>query len=70
GVTGATDKALFGQLSGYPSALGIAAALLTLMAMIPGIPAWPFLTMAALAGTAAFLVSQANAKKKLDEESR
>ncbi len=70
GVTGATDKALFGQLSGYPSALGIASALLTLMAMIPGIPAWPFLTMAALAGTAAFLVSQANAKKKLDEESR
>ncbi|WP_420724608.1 MULTISPECIES: flagellar biosynthesis protein FlhA [unclassified Hwanghaeella] len=70
GVTGATDKALFGQLSGYPSALGIAAALLTLMAMIPGIPAWPFLTMAALAGTAAFMVSQANAKKKLDEESR
>lgn len=70
GVTGATDKALFGQLSGYPSALGIASALLTLMAMIPGIPAWPFLTMAALAGTAAFLVSQTNAKKKLDEESR
>ncbi|MDF1749957.1 MAG: flagellar biosynthesis protein FlhA [Alphaproteobacteria bacterium] len=70
GVTGATDKALFGQLSGYPSALGIAAGLLTLMALIPGIPAWPFMTMAILAGTAAFTVSQTNAKKKLDEETR
>ncbi len=70
GVTGATDKALFDQLSGYPSALGIASGLLFLLGLIPGIPAWPFMIMAAFAGTAAFLVSQANAKAVLEEESR
>ena len=70
GITGATDKALFGQLSGYPSALGIASGLLLLMALIPGLPAWPFLMMAAGSGTAAFFVSQANARKKIEAETR
>ena len=68
GVTGATDKAVFGQLSGYPSALGIASGMLLLMALIPDLPAWPFLLMAFIAGAAAFLTSQSNARKKVEEE--
>ena len=43
GVTGRADKAMFGQLSGYPSALGLSALLATGLAVLPGVPALPFL---------------------------
>jgi flagellar biosynthesis protein FlhA len=57
GVDGAADKALFGQLSGYPQALGMAGAVMAVMAILPGIPAIPFLALGGLAGGMAFLVS-------------
>ncbi|SIQ35827.1 MULTISPECIES: flagellar biosynthesis protein FlhA [unclassified Bosea (in: a-proteobacteria)] len=52
GVRGAADKALGEQLSGYPKALGMSAAVMLLIALLPGIPMVPFL---ALAGGAAYL---------------
>ncbi len=52
GVRGAADKALGKQLSGYPKALGMSAAVMALIAVLPGIPMLPFL---ALAGGAAWL---------------
>ncbi|NMM46360.1 flagellar biosynthesis protein FlhA [Rhodospirillaceae bacterium KN72] len=70
GVSGATDKALFGQLSGYPSALGMASGMLLLMAAIPDLPAWPFLIMSLAAGAGAFFVSQGNARRKVEEETK
>lgn len=70
GVVGATDKALFDQISSYPSALGIASGLLLLMAMIPNLPAWPFLTLAAIAGAAAFFAAQGNERRRVEEETR
>jgi len=70
GVTGHTDKAVFGQLSGYPAAMGIAAFLLLIMAAIPGLPAWPFLIMAAIAGALAFYVSRQAAMEKEETEAR
>ena len=70
GVSGATDKALFGQLSGYPSALGMASGMLLLMAAIPDLPAWPFLIMSLAAGAGAFFVSQGNARRKEEEETK
>ena len=68
GVPGATDKAVMGQLSGYPGALGIAAGLLFVMGLIPGIPAWPFMTMAVLCGAAAFLLKRQDDVRKLADE--
>ncbi|PIR33430.1 MAG: EscV/YscV/HrcV family type III secretion system export apparatus protein, partial [Alphaproteobacteria bacterium CG11_big_fil_rev_8_21_14_0_20_44_7] len=48
GVRGSADKAVFGQLSRYPSALFIVAGLLTFMAFfMPGIPPQYFLPIAA-----------------------
>jgi flagellar biosynthesis protein FlhA len=47
GVRGAADKALTGQLSGYPKALGMSAAVMGVMAILPGIPFIPFATLAA-----------------------
>ena len=52
GVRGAADKALGKQLSGYPKALGMSAAVMGLIAILPGIPMLPFL---ALAGGSAWL---------------
>ncbi len=54
GVTGATHKALFGQLGGYPTALCVSALLAGALALAPGLPAIPFLMMAAGAGYTAY----------------
>jgi len=58
GVTGSTDKALFAQLGGYPSALGLSSFLMGSMALLPGIPALPFLALAGGSGAAAWLLSR------------
>ena len=52
GITGAADKALMKQLSGYPQALGMSAGVMLVLALLPGIPMLPFL---ALGGGAAAL---------------
>ena len=58
GVTGSTHKALFGQLGGYPVALGVSAFLTGALALAPGLPAAPFLLMSAGAGYFAFRASR------------
>src|SRR5688572_18537881 len=62
GIDGSTDKALFAQLSGYPAALGMASFLMASMAILPGIPAIPFLLLAGLAGGGAYLVARRQRK--------
>ena len=57
GVSGAADKALLGQLSGYPRALGMSAVVMIAMALLPGMPTLHFLTLAVAAGGLA-LVAQ------------
>jgi flagellar biosynthesis protein FlhA len=59
GVSGAADKALVKQLSGYPQALGMAAGVMAIMAMLPGLPLVPFLSLSAGAGYLAFAVAKA-----------
>jgi len=56
GVSGAADKALMKQLSGYPQALGMSAGVMLVLALLPGIPMLPFL---ALGGGAAALALSA-----------
>jgi len=55
---GSTDKALFNQLSGYPSALGMSAAMLLILALIPGMPFIPFAALGGIAGFAAFAITK------------
>src|SRR6187549_3050045 len=50
------------QLLGQPRALGIAAALLGVMGLIPGMPNIPFLLMAALCGGGAWMLYQRSQK--------
>jgi flagellar biosynthesis protein FlhA len=58
GVAGAADKALLGQLSGYPKALGMSAAVMLTMALLPGIPMIPFLALGGGAASLAFVIDR------------
>ena len=58
GITGAADKALMKQLSGYPKALGMSAAVMVVMALLPGIPMLPFLALGGGAGSLAYLIDK------------
>jgi flagellar biosynthesis protein FlhA len=60
GVTGAADKALVRQFTGYPKALGMSAAVVGTLAFLPGMPMLPFLT---LAGGVGYLAYRATGKK-------
>ncbi|TVQ85646.1 MAG: flagellar biosynthesis protein FlhA [Micavibrio sp.] len=50
GVIGSTDKALFGQLSRYPHAMALSSVLMLTLAVLPGVPFFPFMLMAAVSG--------------------
>ena len=58
GVGGGVDKALLRQLSGYPKALGMSAAVMGVMALLPGIPMLPFLFLAGGAGALAYMIDK------------
>mgnify|MGYP006423000727 CR=1 FL=1 len=53
--TGSADKALFAQLGGDPRALGLASFLTLALALLPGIPFFPFVLLSAISGGLAFL---------------
>lgn len=61
GTDGTADVILARQLSGNAKPLGVAAALSALFALMPGLPAFPFLAIAVAAGTGAWLRSRAPA---------
>jgi flagellar biosynthesis protein FlhA len=54
GVEGATDKALMRQLSYYPQALGMAAAVMAVVGLMPGMPLMVFGPLAGAFGAMAF----------------
>jgi len=56
GVDGAADKVLAAQFGEYPKALALVAGVLVVMAVLPGLPAIPFLLLAAGVGAAAWTV--------------
>ncbi len=63
GVEGAADKALVGQLSGYPQGLVLVAAISIIAALVPGMPFVPFALMAALFGGSAYYVYKRDLKE-------
>jgi flagellar biosynthesis protein FlhA len=72
GVEGATDKALIGQLSFYPQALGMASAVMGIVAVLPGMPTLVFAGLSAAAGGLAWLAYKkkdaVEAKERAAEE--
>ncbi|MGZ9109367.1 MAG: flagellar biosynthesis protein FlhA [Micavibrio sp.] len=65
GVEGAADKALIEQFSRYPRAMYMSSGLMFMMALMPGIPAPPFLFLALVTGGGAYMLM-----KKQKEETK
>lgn len=55
---GTTNQALFDQLSAYPSALGMSSFLMGFIALLPGLPFFPFMSLAVLTGYSAWRITQ------------
>jgi flagellar biosynthesis protein FlhA len=72
GVEGSTDKALISQLSFYPQALGMVAAIMGIVAVLPGMPTLVFAGLSALIGGAAWIAykrkEDVQTQAKADEE--
>jgi len=67
GVDGEADKAVFGQLSANPAAMGMVGAAAFSIGLLPGMPLFPFFALAAGAVTAAIMSAQRR-DKKADEK--
>jgi flagellar biosynthesis protein FlhA len=67
GVSGAADKALMQQLSGYPKALGMSGAVMVVMSLLPGIPMLPFLLLGGGATTLAYYIDKRQKQQVVTE---
>jgi flagellar biosynthesis protein FlhA len=65
GTSGSTDQAVINQLSGYPRALFVASGLMTLLAIMPGLPFLPFMTLGGLMAFGAWMIP-----RRIAEENR
>ncbi len=68
GAVGATDISFFAQLGRYPGALGTVALLMALIALVPGMPFFPFMLGAAALVAAAWRAHRQNTKAPTGEE--
>jgi flagellar biosynthesis protein FlhA len=66
GVEGSSEKALFGQLSYYPQALGMAAFVMAVVAMLPGMPHLVFFVISTGAGALAYVSWKAKETSRLE----
>lgn len=58
GSSGSAEKAIFNQLGSFPHALGVTSALLGFMALMPSLPALPFIFTGGICGTLAYNISK------------
>jgi flagellar biosynthesis protein FlhA len=77
GTRGSTEKAVFGQLGHYPSALFMAASLMIILGVIPGLPLIPFASLGGLLAFVGFAIPararrvvQAEAAVRAQQEER
>jgi flagellar biosynthesis protein FlhA len=67
GVEGATDKALMGQLSFYPQALGMASAVMGIVGLLPGMPTFVFTLLSAAIGATAWYAYKRKEQVRVEE---
>jgi flagellar biosynthesis protein FlhA len=74
GQTGSTDKAVVDQLAGYPRALGMAAGLVLVLALVPGLPFVPFATLGGVLAFGGWVIPRRveaeNQAKRVAEEQK
>jgi flagellar biosynthesis protein FlhA len=66
-AVGSTDKAVFGQLGGYPRALGLSSFLMLSLALLPGVPFLPFVALSAVSGGLAWSANRRQEARALAE---
>ena len=66
GVEGSSEKALFGQLSHYPQALGMAAFVMAVVAVLPGMPHVVFAFIAMGAGVLAYFAWRGKEEARIE----
>ena len=64
GTRGATEKAVLNQLVGYPRALSVAALLMFILAVMPGLPMFPFAFLGGIMAFAGYAVPKQLAKER------
>ncbi|HTJ02084.1 MAG TPA: FHIPEP family type III secretion protein, partial [Methylovirgula sp.] len=70
GTRGSAEQAVLGQLVKYPKALFIAAALMFLFALVPGLPFFPFALFGGILTFVGYTVPRKLAREAADEEAR
>jgi flagellar biosynthesis protein FlhA len=73
GTAGSTDQAVVNQLSGYPRALFVASGLMMVLAIIPGLPFFPFMILGGLMAFGAWMIPrriEAENKARRDDEAK
>lgn len=68
GTRGSTNQAVFGQLGAHPRALYVAGVLLVVLALMPGLPMFPFLTLAAAMAAIGYFIPRQ--QQKLADEAK
>ena len=68
GTRGSADQAVFGQLGAYPRALYVAALLLGVLALVPGLPILPFLSLAILMAAVGYIIPMRHNKRMAEAE--
>jgi flagellar biosynthesis protein FlhA len=68
GVEGSTDQALMSQLSFYPQALGMAAAVMGIVGLLPGMPTIVFTLLAAAIGATAYFAFKKKDAARVEEQ--
>ncbi|KWT67432.1 Flagellar biosynthesis protein FlhA [Hyphomicrobium sulfonivorans] len=68
GTRGSADKAVFGQLGNHPRALSLAAVVMFVLAVAPGLPFLPFAVLGSAMGFVAYAIPRRAAAAKAHEE--
>jgi flagellar biosynthesis protein FlhA len=70
GVEGSTDKALIGQLSFYPQALGMVSTIMGIVAVLPGMPTLVFAGLSAATGGLAWQAYKRKSAEQVAEKNK
>src|SRR6185295_10419403 len=70
GTRGSTEKAVFGQLGNYPSALLLAGIAMFVLALAPGLPFLPFAFLGSLLAFTAYIIPRRRAEVRAAEEAK
>ncbi|WP_378948944.1 flagellar biosynthesis protein FlhA [Mesorhizobium sp. ANAO-SY3R2] len=68
GTRGSADQAVFGQLGAYPRALFVAASLLMLLALMPGLPMLPFVSLAGAMATLGYVIPMQHKRRMAEAD--